>query len=208
MLKEAFIGMMTALTVATGVSNQNQTNGMTETIDNSATTTAAVKTTTADAVKTTAAITEAQAKQIALEHANLAEADVTFIYVKQDYEDGRLVYDVEFYQNTTEYDYEIDAQNGKILSYDYDAEYHNKSSKSKAVTQDSTSYIGIESASKIALQKVSGATSDNLRSIHLDYDDGIAVYEGKIIHGEMEYEFEISATTGDILDWDVESIDD
>lgn len=196
MLKQAMIGTLAALIVASGSATKQPSNTQTTTSTTISTNTSAQ------------AITEAQAKEIALEHANLSEADVISIYVKQDYEDGRLVYEVEFYHSTAEYDYEIDAQSGQILSYDYDAEQFGENTKASTGIKSSTTDIGIDSASQIALQKVPGATSEHLRSIHLDYDDGIAIYEGKIIYGELEYEFEISAATGSILDWDVESIYD
>lgn len=33
-------------------------------------------------------------------------------------------------------------------------------------------------------------------------------YEGKIIYGDMEYEFTIDANTGEILEWDMDSVYD
>ena len=40
------------------------------------------------------AVTQEQARTIALEHAGVAAKDTAFINVKPDYEDGRSVYDV------------------------------------------------------------------------------------------------------------------
>jgi uncharacterized membrane protein YkoI len=54
-------------------------------------------------------------------------------------------------------------------------------------------------AKEIALARVPGATSIRLR---LEYDDGRHVYEGEIIHGNIEYEFELDAMTGEFLEWD------
>lgn len=65
-------------------------------------------------------ITEDQAKAIALEHACLAEADVSRLQVRKDFDDGRQEYDVEFHADRLEYEYEIDAVTGKILSFDKD----------------------------------------------------------------------------------------
>lgn len=71
----------------------------------------------------TAAVGEGKAKEIALNHAGLTEDQVTFVRSRLDWEDGRQVYDVEFYTSDyKEYDYEIDATTGEVLSYDYDAE--------------------------------------------------------------------------------------
>ena len=41
-----------------------------------------------------------------------------------------------------------------------------------------------------------------------DYDDGRLIYEGKIIYNNREYEFEIDAATGAVLDWESESVCD
>ena len=38
-------------------------------------------------------------------------------------------------------------------------------------------------------------------SIHKEYDDGRMLYEGEIIYGNTDYDFEIDAQTGDILEW-------
>ena len=38
-------------------------------------------------------------------------------------------------------------------------------------------------------------------SIHKEYDDGRMLYEGGIIYGNTDYDFEIDAQTGDILEW-------
>ena len=65
-------------------------------------------------------ITEAEAQAIALEHAGLAEADVSRLEVRKDFDDGRQEYDVEFHVDRLEYEYEIDAVTGKILSFDKD----------------------------------------------------------------------------------------
>ena len=67
-------------------------------------------------------IGETEAKSIALNHAGLSESQVTFIKAYLDRDDGRVVYDVEFYSGNVEYDYEIDAINGTIFEYDRDIE--------------------------------------------------------------------------------------
>ena len=65
-------------------------------------------------------ITEAEAQAIALEHAGLTEADISRLEVRKDFDDGRQEYDVEFHVDRLEYEYEIDAVTGKILSFDKD----------------------------------------------------------------------------------------
>lgn len=65
-------------------------------------------------------------------------------------------------------------------------------------TSQSNVSVSLEQAKQIALQKVPGATEQNL-AIHLDFDDGFYVYEGDIWYDRMEYEFDIDANSGTIL---------
>lgn len=67
-------------------------------------------------------IGEAKAKEIALNHAGVDASKVSWIFAKQDYDHGRMEYDVEFLFGNKEYDYKIDASTGTILGFDYDIE--------------------------------------------------------------------------------------
>ena len=154
----------------------------------------------------TGLITEDRAREIALTHAGLTADQASFVRAKLDWDDGRQVYDVEFYTaDYKEYDYEIDAASGEILSFDYDAEHYAPGSGSGTDTGD---YIGEAEAKRIALAEVSGAADSDVRYARLDWDDGRAEYEVKIVLGTTEYEFEIDAVTGVILSRDSDSIYD
>ena len=65
-------------------------------------------------------ITKEEAIAIALKDAGLTEDQVTRLHAEFDYDDGRPEYDVDFRQGGFEYDYEIHAETGKILSRDKD----------------------------------------------------------------------------------------
>lgn len=151
---------------------------------------------------TTTMITEERAKEIALTHAGLTADQVTFVKSGLDRDDGHEHYDIEFYNHDNmEYDYEIDPYTGEVLDYDYDAEYYDQASDTQ--TKDK---ISEEEAKRIALDKVPGATDEDIREFHSDYDNSKFKYEGKIYYGQKEYEFEIDGHSGDILEWDVETI--
>ena len=143
-------------------------------------------------------ITEDHARQIALDHAGLSASQVTFLKSRLDYDDGRQVYDVEFYSSDyTEYDYEIDAATGDILSYDSDAEgYAPPTANTTAITADQ--------ARQIALAEVPGATVNDIYEFELDRDDGRLEYEGTIYYNGMEYEFTIDGYSGAIRSWEAE----
>lgn len=79
-----------------------------------------------------------EAKQIALAHANLAQKDVTFVETKLDNEDNRIVYKIEFVISNIEYDYEIDAVSGEIISSDSDVEDDNKKIQTETSQQQNS----------------------------------------------------------------------
>lgn len=144
-------------------------------------------------------IGEQAARDAALEHAGLSDSQVTFLKTKLDREDGRQVYEVEFYtEDYKEYDYEIDALTGEVYSYDYDAETYFQSS-------GSDSEITAEEAKALALAQVPGATESDIIEFKTDRDDGRIEYEGEILYSGMKYEFEIDGYSGAIRSWEVET---
>ncbi len=161
-------------------------------------------TTTESQTTTAKKITKAKAKSIALKHAGVSASKATFVKAKLDYEDGRRVYEIEFYSGNTEYDYEILASNGKIISYDKDIENYKIPRKNTS----SSTYIGKAKAKSIALKDAGvSASSATFTKTKLDYEDGIRVYEIEFYTNSAEYEYEINAKTGKIRDMDVEHFD-
>ena len=71
----------------------------------------------------TASITVEEARNIALSNANLSADLVQFLRTETEYDDGILVYEVDFTYNNYEYDYKINANTGEIISYDRDSIY-------------------------------------------------------------------------------------
>ena len=146
----------------------------------------------------TGTVDEAAAQKIALEHAGVKAADATITKSKLDYEDGRQVYDIEWYAGGAKYDYEIATDTGEIISSAYEEKTIGADSKNITVSE--------ADAKKTALDRVSGATDKDLYEWKLDYDDGRPEYEGKIIYGGTEYEFTIDAATGSVMEWDAEKV--
>lgn len=64
------------------------------------------------------ALTKEEAAEIALKHAGLTTDQVTNLRTEYEIDDGVPQYEVEFHQDIWEYDYEINAETGEILSYD------------------------------------------------------------------------------------------
>ncbi len=153
----------------------------------------------------TGLITESQAKEIALNHAGLTSDEVTFVKTGFERDDGIQKYEIEFYSpNYEEYDYEINASTGEIISFDYDAEHFNRLNSNNSGANQNV--ISVEEAKKIALSQVPGATEENIFEFEVDYDDGRLEYEGKIYYAETEYEFSIDGYSGAMRSWESESI--
>ena len=144
-----------------------------------------------------ASITPDEAKQAALDHAQLTAEQVVFTQAKLDYDDGRAVYDIEFYSGNKEYDYEIDAASGKVLEFDHDIENFDISSVQVK--------LSLDEAKAVALKNAKLSENDVVfTKAKLDYDDGRAVYDIEFYSGNREYDYEIDANTGKILDRDIE----
>ena len=63
-------------------------------------------------------VTKEEAISAALAHAGLKRSQVSHLQAELDKDDGRTVYEVDFETATWEYEYEIHAETGKILSWD------------------------------------------------------------------------------------------
>lgn len=180
-------------------SNKDQANNATNTQESTTTTQTSPST-------SSSSITKEEAKTIALSHAQVNIADTRMFRILSDTEDGIPVYSVEFYAGNKEYDYDIAKSDGRIISYDYDIEGYTPSTNSSNTSNTQTSTtptISMEKAKSLVLAKVTGANEQYLQ-IELDNDDGKLIYEGELHHNNMEYEFEMDATTGNFLEWSVE----
>ena len=141
-----------------------------------------------------------KAKKIALGDAKLAEKDVTFVKVELELEDNRLVYDVEFYSGNVEYDYDIDAVSGAIVSADKDIENYviPAQPSTEAPEKAQASEISVEKAKQIALSHA-GVGSARFTKAKIDYENGVKVYEIEFKVGNMEYEYDINVLNGAIV---------
>ena len=164
-----------------------------------------------------------QATKVAHQNAGFEESDVTLLRGHFDRDDGISTYDIEFRgSDGFDYDYVISANDGTIIEANREmaellsgaqnqqdsGQAQESTSQSGGSSQD-TNYISADKAQSIALQHAGVSASDaTFRKAHLDRDDGIYVYELEFVSGDLEYDYEIHATTGAILDWDRDSIYD
>ena len=144
----------------------------------------------------------------ALKAAGLTKDQVKNIEVKLDNDDGVMVYEVEFDRGYDEYDYDINAKTGAVVSYDN--EISGKDVKSTGSSNKNTSaakenVIG-KAAAKNAALKHAGLSESNVTGlkVELDRDDGKLVYDVEFKSAGYEYDYEIDAVKGTILQSDKE----
>lgn len=159
---------------------------------------AASQTPQANATAQTGDIGPDAAKSIALTDAGLTEDAVTFFETKQDYENGTLVYELEFFAGQTEYDYEIDAATGDIRKKSFDTTGGTASATGQNIT--------VEQAKALALEHAGLAETDvNFTKAKLENDDGRTFYEIEFRQGTTEYDYKIDAVSGTIVEYEQET---
>lgn len=67
-------------------------------------------------------LSEEEAITKACEHFRVNRTDVTNLTIKQEIEDGKQVYDIDFYIGTTEYSCDVEIATGNILSPEMDTD--------------------------------------------------------------------------------------
>lgn len=183
-------------------------------------------TTEASSTQTTGLLTYEQAKEKAI---SLNNGNTAVKSCELDKDNGVYYYDVDF---TNGSEIKLNAKTGELISKEpaknssqsssqnnsqSNSQNSSQSSSQSPATSGSTSGNSGSSSSstsgriseakvkEIVQAKVPGAT---IIEIELDYDDGILVYEVESYKGMYEYDFEINAASGVILDFDKDHIYD
>ena len=77
----------------------------------------------------------------------------------------------------------------------------------RASIEKAVETISQDKAQEIALGKVPGANASHVVKCKTDTENGRPVYEVEIVYNTMEYDFEIDAATGTILEMDADRND-
>lgn len=142
------------------------------------------------------------AKQAALDHAGVSASEATFLEAEYDYDDGKMVYEVEFHVKGTEYEYEIDALTGAVVKYESE-----QSGSHQGSSVDTSSFIG-ESAAKQAALTYAGVKESETTYCNawLEYDDGRPeCYEVEFMAGNTRYEYKIALTSTAVIESEQET---
>lgn len=203
--------------VQTGTANSGNTSGNTGSSNSTSGSSTSNNTSSSTSNSNTSSdIGVEKAKQIALSHAGVKASAVT--RWEKAKRDGNA-YDIEFKANGKEYDYEIHATSGKVLEYDHewdDDAYTgtnnsgntsgNTGSSNSNSNNNTSSDIGVEKAKQIALSQA-GVSASQVTLWEKAKRDG-NVYDIEFRANGMEYDFEIHATSGKVLEYNKEQDDD
>ncbi len=156
-----------------------------------------------------------RAKDIALAHAGVTTQEITEYDAEFDYEDGKMVYEIEFNVGNVEYDYDIDAKTGEIVKSfneidddiddDDDEHFGNDNGAGNGAGDN---YINRQTAKQNAFVHAGVNEADCRKiEIELDTENGVTVYSVDFECGGYEYDYDIDATTGAVLHFEKELAD-
>ncbi|MFJ7974011.1 PepSY domain-containing protein [Psychrobacillus sp. NPDC096389] len=119
------------------------------------------------------------------------------IKIELDSDDGRYEYDLDLRDDKGYYDITIDATTGKVLELDLDDD----DDKDYVKATSTKSLITEKEAIAIAKKQVDGKVTE----IELDEDDNRFEYEIEIRTNKGEADITIDATTGEVLELDIDN---
>ncbi len=148
-----------------------------------------------------AKITTEQAKEIAMQHAGIQAHNAQFIKVEQEVDNGVAEYEIEFFCDNKKFDYTINADSGKIIGHKHKMVHHN------STHHQSSHHMAMDNqkATEIALRHANLAHNQVHRlNCYQEMEDGRSIYSVKFWKDYTEYEYEIDAQTGEILEFEIE----
>ena len=149
------------------------------------------------------------------QYAGTAALDSVTAEVDPELDESPAHYEVELQTAWGEFEYLVDAYTGKVLSGQKDlpttVSAQNEAAKpsgQKPAPSGTAQDIGYAKAKSIALNHAGVSESKAYdMDIELDEEDGKLVYEVEFKSGGMEYDYEIDAATGTILQQEAEKDD-
>ena len=135
------------------------------------------------------------ALQAAVNQLQAKPEDISYKEIEMDFDDGVMVYEVEFILDGVEYDFEVDAKTGGVLT-GADIRQDNGGTAPPPAADE----IGADKAKQTAFDHA-GVKATDARNVkcELDRDDGTTHYDIEFDAGSYEYDYEIDAATGKVL---------
>lgn len=137
-----------------------------------------------------------EVKKIVFDDSKVNSNIVKDLEIEYDYDDGIMVYDIEFISNNIKYDYEIDAKTGKII----EKELENKN----VSTSTSENYLSKEKIKEIVFNKTKVKDYYDYE-IEFEFKSGKAIYEVEFETKDKEYDLELDALNGNIIRYETKN---
>ena len=145
--------------------------------------------------------TAQDAQAVALAHAEKAEEQVTGLRSVYDVDDGITEYEVKFRNGDWEYEYTVHAETGQVLEADRDyTPRQEQTTPPPAPAETAPAPLTAQEAVAIALSHA-GLTAQQVKELEYEQDTerGVILWEVEFEFGGWEYEYDIDATTDNIL---------
>lgn len=169
-------------------------------------------------------ISKDEVKEIVIDDTKLSARDISFKEIDLDLDGETKKYDVEFYYNRVEYNYEIDAKTGDIIYSNFINNNNNSNNNNNNNTANndtnnnnnvdnnnsnnngnSNNNISEEEAKNIALKDAGFNNSEvTFIKVELELENGRTIYEVDFLKNNIEYEYKIDAINKNIINKDKE----
>lgn len=157
----------------------------------------------------------------ALEDAGLAQGEVTFSKIMNDFDGGTDIYEVDFLvPGQTKFDYKIDAASGAVMEKEAEAWDADDDADYNALLNETAHYFDfgsgeatglIDSSMEKAMEEAAPAAGETMLPFKagMEYDNGMVLCEvGFLIPDKMKYEYAFDARTGQLMDTEKENWED
>ncbi len=154
------------------------------------------------------------AKQAVYTCSGLTADQITFLEIKEDYDDGLKRYEVKFLAGNYKFEYDVDSASGVVVKGEFEMQNTVPPTTVTPVptppgtsTEKPAQTANIEKDKAVQIATSHARVSaDSVRKLEVkfDYEDGVPVYEIDFVVGQLEYEYEIHAVNGTILSYDID----
>ncbi len=129
--------------------------------------------------------------------------------VELEFENGRMVYDIEFRKDDVKYDFEVDAVSGEVVSFEEKQKSKGTVTEPQVTPVPAAVDIGQERALEIALAHANVPGSEAMvKEIKKKHENGVEYYEVEFFDDEYEYDYKVNSATGAIMKAEKERDDD
>lgn len=150
-----------------------------------------------------------EVKDIVANNMNVSSGSLYFDSI--DFELDKGIYEVEVYYQNREYEYKIDAKNGKIIYTDFkyftnqnnSTDSNNNSNNNQNDINHQAGNISAEEAENIALTHTNlDANSVQFLRTEMEHEHGTLIYEVDFVYNNFDYDYKINVMTGEIISYD------